>query len=111
VTCNAGDKVLLRFVNLGFQQHAMRVDGLTFHVVGKDAKFLGATPAQTTPPAPAYPDRRYDTDTIYIAPGESYDAIINPTTPGTYLLYNRKLAYLNNGGAPYGGMMTEIRVS
>jgi FtsP/CotA-like multicopper oxidase with cupredoxin domain len=111
VECNAGQRVLLRFVNLGFQQHAMRVDGLTFHVVGKDAKFLGPTLATTTPPAPAYPDRRYDTDTIYIAPGESYDAIINPTTPGTYLLYNRKLAYLNNGGAPYGGMMTEIRVS
>jgi FtsP/CotA-like multicopper oxidase with cupredoxin domain len=113
VQCNSDDRVLLRFVNLGFQQHAMRADGLTFDVVGKDAKFLGPTPAQTTPPAPAYPDRRYQTDTILIAPGESYDVIFTAPrvdTPTTYLLYNRKLAYLNNGGEPYGGQMTEVRV-
>jgi FtsP/CotA-like multicopper oxidase with cupredoxin domain len=122
VTCRAGERVLLRFSNLGFQQHAIRADGLVFNVIGKDAKFLGPTPAQSAPPAPAYPDRRFQTDTIYIAPGESYDAIFTaPAFSGgtgtsgngydTYLLYNRKLAYLNNGGAPYGGHMTEVRVS
>lgn len=122
VTCRPGERVLLRFSNLGFQQHAMRADGLIFNVVGKDAKFLGPSPAQSAPPAPAYPDRRFQTDTIYIAPGESYDAIFTapPFSGGTgnsgngydtYLLYDRKLAHLNNGGVPFGGMMTEIRVS
>ncbi len=100
VQCNAGERVLLRFVNLGFRQHAMRADGLTFRVVGRDARFLGA--------------RAYDTDTVLVAPGESYDVIF--TAPAVaaqtnYLLYNRKLAYLNNAGAAgLGGQMTDIRV-
>jgi len=122
VTCRAGERVLLRFVNLGFQQHAMRADGLTFDVVGKDAKFLGPTAAIVNPPTPAFPDRRFQTDTIFIGPGESCDALFTaPAYSGgsgtsgngydTYLLYNRKLAHLNNGGAPFGGHLTEVRVS
>ncbi len=111
VECTQGERVLLRFSNLGFQQHAMRADGITFDVVGRDAKFLGPIDPQANPPAPAFLDRRYQTDTIYIAPGESYDAIFTAPAPGYYRLYNRKLAYLNNGGAPDGGMMTVIRVS
>lgn len=103
IQCNAGDKVLLRWANLGFQRQAMRVDGLTLRVVGKDAKFLGVL--------------AYDTDTIDISPGESFDVIFEaPAHSGssmydTYQLYNRKLAHLNNGGEPgLGGQMTEIRV-
>jgi FtsP/CotA-like multicopper oxidase with cupredoxin domain len=111
VTCSPGQRVLLRFVNLGFQQHAMRADGITFDVVGKDAKFLGPTAAVANPPTPAYPERRYQTDTILVGPGESIDAIFTAPAAGTYRLYNRKLAYLNNGGTPNGGMMTEIRVA
>jgi FtsP/CotA-like multicopper oxidase with cupredoxin domain len=101
ITCNSGDKVLLRFSNLGFQRHAMRVDGLNLRVVGKDAKFLGA--------------QAYDTDTVDISPGETMDVLFTApvvASQTTYLLYNRKLAYLNNGGMPgLGGQMTEIRVS
>ncbi|MEK7325215.1 MAG: multicopper oxidase domain-containing protein, partial [Chloroflexota bacterium] len=101
VTCNSGEKVLLRFSNLGFQRQAMRVDGLSLRVIGKDAKFLDA--------------QAYDTDTVDVSPGETMDALFTApvvTSPTTYLLYNRKLAYLNNGGLPgLGGQMTEIRVS
>lgn len=103
IKCNAGDKVLLRWANLGFQRQAMRVDGLTMRVIGKDAKFLGA--------------QAYDTDTIDISPGESFDVLFQaPAHSGsgmydTYQLYNRKLANLTNGGEPgLGGQMTEIRV-
>mgnify|MGYP000928124612 CR=1 FL=1 len=110
ITCNAGEKVLLRWANLGFQRQAMKVDGLALTIVGKDAKYLGPTAAQ-----PA--DRRYTTDSIDISPGESFDALFTaPAHSGvgaydTYLFYNRKLAYLNNAGMPgYGGQMTEIRV-
>ncbi len=34
VTANAGERVLLRFVNLGYQQAAMTIDGITMRVVG-----------------------------------------------------------------------------
>jgi FtsP/CotA-like multicopper oxidase with cupredoxin domain len=103
IQCNAGDKVLLRWANLGFQRQAMRVDGLNLRIIGKDAKFLGA--------------QAYDTDTIDISPGESFDALFEaPAHSGSsaydaYQLYNRKLAHLSNGGEPgLGGQMTEIRV-
>jgi hypothetical protein len=56
----------------------------------------------------------YDTNTIYIGVGQSYDVILtapNVTEETTYLLYNRDYNRLNNAGGPgYGGQMTEIRV-
>ena len=113
VKANAGERVLLRFVNLGYQQHAMTLDGLSMRIVGKDAtllKGLGTTNPQIRNGA----DVSYETNTVYIGPGESYDAIFtapNVTTDTTYLLYNRKFMYLNNGGTGTGGQMTEVRIS
>ncbi|HEY2041743.1 MAG TPA: hypothetical protein VGH11_03630, partial [Jatrophihabitans sp.] len=52
------------------------------------------------------------TNTVGVGPGESRDIIFTAPAPGTYLLYDRKYSYLNNGGGSgYGGMMTQIRVS
>ena len=106
ITANAGERVLLRFVNLGYQEHSMTLDGIPLHVVGKDATLLrGRTGADTSA----------TTNTIQIGPGESYDAIFTApavTTQSTWLLYNRKYAYQTNGGASgQGGQMTEVRVS
>ena len=61
VTCMPGDRVLLRLANLGYQQHAMTLDGIEMLVVGRDSTFVG--------------DRLYRTSTMDIAPGEAYDAI------------------------------------
>lgn len=105
VHANSGDRVLLRFVNLGFQQHAMTIDGLTMRVVGKDATFLKGRDGT---------DLSYLTNTVYIGPGESVDAIVTApavSSETTFLLYNRNLAYLHNPGeAGPGGQMTEIHV-
>ena len=46
VTCNAGERVLLRFANLGFREAAMTLAGIKMKVVGKDAtpmRGIGAT--------------------------------------------------------------------
>ena len=105
VKANSGDRVLLRFVNLGFQQHAMTIDGLTMRVVGKDATYLNGRDGT---------DLSYLTNTVYIGPGESVDAIITAPVVSSetkFLLYNRNLAYLHNPGqAGPGGQMTEIHV-
>ncbi len=108
IEANAGERVLLRFVNLGFQQHAMTVDAIPLRIVGKDATLLanGGT------------DLTYLSQTVYIGPGESVDAIFEApayagggSEPDRYRLYNRNLAYLHNPGLPgLGGQMTEIRV-
>jgi FtsP/CotA-like multicopper oxidase with cupredoxin domain len=105
VTCNAGDKVLLRFISLGYQQHAMKLAGPQMKVVAKDATLLRGRDGT---------DGSYLTNTVYIGPGESVDAIFTApavTSPKTFLLYNRNFARLHNPGLPgLGGQMTEVRV-
>ncbi len=105
VNANAGDRVLLRLVNLGFQQQAMNLAGPPMRVVGKDATALVGRDGT---------DNSYETDTVYIGPGESYDAIFtcpNVTSTTTFLLANRNYSYLHNPGQNgLGGQLTEVRV-
>jgi FtsP/CotA-like multicopper oxidase with cupredoxin domain len=103
ITANAGEKVLLRLANLGYQNHALTVDGIDLLVVGKDASLLrgrdGSAQFQVT-------------NTVEIGPGESRDVIFTAPAPGTYLLYDRDYSSLTNaGGGGLGGQCTEIRVS
>ena len=97
---------MLRIANLGYQQHAMTADGLTLRVVGRDANWLN--------------DGVYETDTLDVAPGESYDVIITlpahstgvaNAAPDTYLFYDRNYGNDSSGNQPgFGGMATEIHV-
>ncbi|MFE9955462.1 multicopper oxidase domain-containing protein [Micromonospora sp. NPDC005299] len=102
ITANAGERVLLRLANLGYQNHTVTVDGVDLLVVGKDAALLrgrdGSAEYQVT-------------NTVQIGPGESRDVIFTAPDPGTYLLYDRDLTALANAGGGRGGQLTEIRVS
>jgi len=107
VECNAGERVLLRFTNLGFMQASMTLEGLQMRVVGKDATFLNNGGI----------DISYLTNTIVIGAGESYDAIFTApphsggSGPDTYLLYNRNFSMSHSiGDFGVGKQMTEIRV-
>jgi FtsP/CotA-like multicopper oxidase with cupredoxin domain len=102
ITCNAGETVLLRISNLGFQNHSLTLDNVEMQVIAKDASLLrgrdGVTNYQLT-------------NTVDIGPGESRDVLVRPDRAGEYLLYDRRYAYLGNGGgAGWGGMMTVLRV-
>ncbi len=109
VTCVAGERVALRFSNLGFRESAMTIAGLRMRVIGRDA-----TPMRGRDGT----DTSYETDTLNIGPGESYDVLFTaPNKVGTdpydtYFLYNRSFSRSNNlepdGG--FGGQTTEIRV-
>ncbi len=113
VQCNSGERVALRFSNLGFREQAMTTAGLRMRVVGRDA-----TPMKGRDGT----DTSYETETLNIGPGESYDAIFTaPAFSGgsgtsgqgydTYMLYNRAYQRSNNladGG--FGGAATEIHV-
>jgi FtsP/CotA-like multicopper oxidase with cupredoxin domain len=108
VTCNAGDRVALRFANLGFRESAMTLSGIPMRVVGRDA-----TPMRGRDGT----DTSYETETINMGPGESYDVLFTApvhsgSTPyDTYMLYNRNFLRSNNlapGG--FGGQATEVRV-
>jgi hypothetical protein len=109
VRCNAGERVALRFANLGFRESAMTLPGIRMRVVGRDA-----TPMRGRDGT----DTSYETDTLNIGPGESYDVIFTAPPKSaaagafdTYYLYNRSLTRSNNladGG--FGGQATEVRV-
>jgi FtsP/CotA-like multicopper oxidase with cupredoxin domain len=113
VTCNAGDRVLLRFANLGYQNHAMTMDNIPMRIVGKDALLLKNNGIA----------HYIDTNSVEVGPGESSDVLFTaPAFSGgsgtsgqgydRYLLYDRNLAYADNAGDPAspGGMLTEVRV-
>jgi hypothetical protein len=113
VTCNAGERVLLRFANLGFREAAMTLAGIKMRVIGRDATIMRGRDGT---------DTSYLTNTILIGAGESYDVIFQaPDFSGgsgssgngydTYILYNRRYTQDSNlspGGA--GGQRTEVRV-
>jgi FtsP/CotA-like multicopper oxidase with cupredoxin domain len=112
VTCNAGERVLLRFANLGFMEAAMTLVGLKARVVGRDATYMRGR-------GPTFTSTAYDTSVFSFGAGESFDAIITAPPfatnrpvpdPGydTYLLYNR--AFTRGDKAEGGGQRTEIRV-
>jgi len=113
VTCNAGERVLLRLANLGFREAAMTLAGIKMRVVGRDASPMKGRDGT---------DTSYTTNTMLIGAGESYDAIFEaPAFSGgsgssgngydTYILYNRRYTQESNlspGGS--GGQRTEVRV-
>ena len=68
VNCNAGERVLLRFANLGFTKQNMTLSGIKMKIVGKDATLLRGRGGE---------DLSFDTHGIYIGVGESYDAIFD----------------------------------
>lgn len=113
IQCNAGDKVLLRIVNLGYTQPAMKLAGIAMHVIGKDATLLRGL---GTGGLRNGADTSYLTDTVYLGAGESYEAIFTaPPKTGsgydTYQLFNNSFGALQKpGGSGLGGQMTEIRV-
>ncbi len=113
VRCMEGERVALHFSNLGFKEAAITIDGLTMHVVGRDATLMRGRDGT---------DTSYETNTISMGAGESFSVIVTapPFTGGagssgegfdTYMLYNRSFLRSNNqspGG--FGGQATEIRV-
>ena len=110
VTCNEGDRVLLRFVNLGYREQNMRLTGIPMKIIGRDATPLVGRDGT---------DLTQVTDSVVLGAGESADAIfVAPSVtlaPGQeyqkFFLYNRNVNRLSNGGsAGYGGQMTEVHV-
>jgi FtsP/CotA-like multicopper oxidase with cupredoxin domain len=116
---NGGERALLRFTNLGYEQQSIQIPGIRMTVVGEDAALLRG---------PGGADLSYDTSTIYIGPGEGRDVLITApafdedapfeTDPNNdnaryniYRLKNRNLHRLTNGGLPgLGGQITELWV-
>ncbi|MHB8891130.1 MAG: multicopper oxidase domain-containing protein [Candidatus Limnocylindrales bacterium] len=107
ISCNAGERVLLRFANLGFMEAAMTLAGIKMRVVGRDATPMrGRTGFSTV----------YETNTLSFGAGESFDVIleapayVGPGPYDTYVLYNRAYTRGDNLVGDGGGQRTEVHV-
>jgi FtsP/CotA-like multicopper oxidase with cupredoxin domain len=107
ITADPGDSVLLRISNLAITRfYTLQSLGLPMRVVGKDAKLLRTADGLT--------DLYYNTNSVTVGGGESFDVILEvPLSAAgqTYYLYSANLNYLSNDTEAFGGMMTEIRIN
>jgi FtsP/CotA-like multicopper oxidase with cupredoxin domain len=113
VTAKPGERVLLRFINFGYETQTMAVDEIKMTVVGKDAGHLRGRDSTNL---------YYDVNALRVAPGATFDVIFTaPAFSGgsgtsglgydAYSLYNRNYDNLTNGnGTGPGGQRTEIRI-
>jgi FtsP/CotA-like multicopper oxidase with cupredoxin domain len=110
IACNAGERVLLRFATLGFREAAMTLAGIPMRVVGRDA-----TPMKGRDGT----DTSYETETLLMGAGESYDAIFKAPAhstgvatdpPDVYVLYNRRYTQDDDTANGTQGQRTEVRV-
>jgi len=115
IQVNEGERVLLRFADLGYESQSMQLPGIALKMVGEDAMLLRNGGA----------DLSYMTNTIYIGPGEARDVVFTApaydgSLPGdsdafgnynVYWLRNRSPHKLTNGDLPgLGGQVTQVWV-
>ena len=103
VQCAPGERILIRFANLGFLDHSFVFPGLEVDVLGRDARFVPLSAERTS------------TDSIQIGPGESRDVFFTaPATPGDYPFYDRGLSHYTGSedgtDAWVGGPRSAVRV-
>ena len=102
VQCKPGDRVLIRFANLGFLDHTIVFPGLEIDVLGRDARYV--------PPSA----QRKATDSIQIGPGESRDVFFTAPAVGTYAFYDRGMSHYTGSAdgtnSWVGGQRSEIHV-
>ncbi len=97
-----GERILIRFANLGFLDHSIVFPGLEVDVLGRDARYVPDSAQRTA------------TDTIQIGPGESRDVFFTAPAAGTYAFYDRGLSHYTGSADGrdqwVGGSRSEIRV-
>lgn len=101
ITCQVGQRVLLRIINAGFQNHTLHLGGFVGRVVAEDGFPLKTHSLNAT----------YEKTGVTLGSGQRIDIILTPTTPGEYYLYDREYQHLVNRDQFPGGMMTKITVS
>ncbi|GBF32840.1 multicopper oxidase [Desulfocucumis palustris] len=95
-----GQRVLLRIINAGLQNHTFRLLGITARVVAVDGWPLKADENSL--------NATYLKNTITVAPGESYDLIFTVNGQGQYFLHHRDFNHPGKGNRFPGGMATRL---
>ena len=93
ILAKLGEKVRLRFMNEGLIIHPMHLHGYYMQVFAKDGALL------TQP---------YLADTLNLAPGERYDAIVECTEPGAWAFHCHILTHAESPHGMFGMVMALI---
>jgi FtsP/CotA-like multicopper oxidase with cupredoxin domain len=93
VMVKKGEKVRIRFINAGYQQHFMHTHSHRFTVVARDGSPV---------------DESQQVDTIGIGPGQRVDVIFTADNPGTWPFHCHRLDHITNEQVYPGGMLTFI---
>ena len=96
ISVTAGNRVLLRYANAGFEEHSMSLLGLNQSVIATNgylSPYAHGVVAETVPP------------------GSTMDTLVTMPAGGQYPLYDGNQHIDNNGANALGGMMTFINVT
>jgi FtsP/CotA-like multicopper oxidase with cupredoxin domain len=93
VVVKKGEKVRIRFINVGYQQHFMHTHSHRFTVVARDGSYV---------------DEPQQVDTIGVGPGQRLDVVFNADNPGTWPFHCHRLNHVTNENIYPGGMLTFI---
>ncbi|RJP20993.1 MAG: multicopper oxidase family protein [Candidatus Abyssobacteria bacterium SURF_5] len=96
IAAATGERVLLRMANAGLKSYEPMINGLRANVIAEDGNLL---------PFPV------DAVAIPLHAGKTSDAIVIPSSPSQYALFDRRLNLTNAGATGVGGMLTYINAS
>ncbi len=94
ISAKAGQRVRIRFMNEGQMSHPFHLHGLTYEVFARDGYLL---------PQP------FRCDTINVAPGERWDAIVVADNPGVWAFHCHILSHVEGPKGMFG-MVTVLIV-
>ena len=93
VVVKKGERVRIRFINVGYKQHFMHTHSHKFRVVTRDG---------------AYVNEPQKIDTVGIGPGQRVDIILYADNPGIWPFHCHRLDHVTNERIYPGGMLTFI---
>jgi plastocyanin len=93
VIVKEGERVRMRFINVGYKSHFMHTHSHRFQVVARDGSFV---------------NEPQKIDTVEIGPGQRVDVIFVADNPGTWPFHCHRLDHITNEQIYPGGMLTFI---
>jgi len=93
IKLETGERIRVRMINAGQQNHPMHMHGHQFKVISLDGNDL---------------DDPYWLNTIDIAPGQTADVEVVGNNPGTWTFHCHILPHVTNRGQYPGGMLTLV---
>jgi FtsP/CotA-like multicopper oxidase with cupredoxin domain len=94
VVVKEGERVRIRFINVGYKSHFMHTHSHKFQVVARDGAFV---------------NEPQKIDTVHVGPAQRVDIILFADNPGIWPFHCHRLDHVTNERIYPGGMLTFIQ--